>query len=130
MAKYHFICPACDEVIETEMSIGEYHRHPPAFFHCAKPMARYFPPTGLNAIDNALAGDRHYDGLRAQDGTDISTRSKHREYMKKHGLTTADDYKDAWAKAEKARDLYRQGKAGGAVTRDDIARAIARHMGT
>jgi len=76
------------------------------------------------AVNNALAGDRHYDGLRAVDGADISTRSKHREYMKRHGLTTADDFTQSWAKAEKARNEYRITGKGGAVTRDDIGRAI------
>ena len=74
------------------------------------------------ALHNALVGDRHYDGLRATDGADISTRTKHREYMKRHGLTTIDDYKESHAKAQAARDQYRQ--RGGSVTRDDIARAI------
>ena len=76
------------------------------------------------AMHNALAGDRHYDGLRATDGTPIDTRTKHREYMKRHGLTTADDYKQTWAQAEKQREAYRTGNGGGAVTRDDIARPI------
>lgn len=124
--KYHVICEDCGEVTEFDLSLGEYVRNKPTFFHCQQPMVRYFPPAGLNAVDNALAGDRHYDGLRAQDGTDISSRSKHREYMKKHGLTTVDDFKGTWAAAERKRDLYRQGKGGGAVTRDDIARTWAR----
>ena len=76
------------------------------------------------AMHNALAGDRHYDGLRATDGTPIDSRTKHREYMKRHGLTTVDDYKQTWAQAEKQREVYRNGKGGGAVTRDDIARTI------
>jgi hypothetical protein len=83
------------------------------------------PPSEM-AMHNALAGDRHYDGLRATDGSDISTRSKHREYMKKHGVTTMDDYKSTWGKTVAERESYRQGKSGGAVTRDDIARTIAR----
>ncbi len=66
--------------------------------------------------------DAHYDGLRATDGTDISTRKKHREYMKRHGLTTADDYSSSWAKAKKERENYYQ--RGGTITRDDIARVI------
>lgn len=78
----------------------------------------------------ALWGDRGYDGLRTTDGVDISSRSKHREYMKRHNLTTADDYTSTWAKAEAARDLYRQGKGGGAITRSDIAETIARMTGT
>jgi hypothetical protein len=70
----------------------------------------------------ALWGDRSYDGLRAPDGTDISSRTKHREYMKANGLTTADDYKDKWAKAQQERDNYRQ--HGGSFSKADIERAI------
>ena len=44
--------------------------------------------------------------------------------MKRHGLTTADDYKQAWANAEQARAEYRTTGRGGAITRDDIARTI------
>lgn len=87
-------------------------------------------PLRLNADSGALWGDREYIGLKATDGTDISSRSKQREYMKRHGLTTADDFKDVWAKAQKDRDAYRQGLAGGAVTRNDIAEAIARLQGS
>jgi len=87
-------------------------------------------PQRLNADAGALWGDRSYDGLKATDGSDIGTRTKHREYMRRHGLTTADDFKDVWAKAQKDRDLYRQGLAGGAVTRNDIAEAMARLQGS
>jgi hypothetical protein len=66
--------------------------------------------------------DAHYDGLRATDGTDISTRKKHREYMKQHGLTTADDYSSSWAKAKKEREDYYT--RGGTITRNDILRVI------
>lgn len=71
----------------------------------------------------ALWGDRSYDGLRATDGTDISTRAKHREYMKLNNLTTVDDYKETWSKAQEARDRYRQ--SGGTFSRRDIERAIS-----
>mgnify|MGYP000530295656 CR=1 FL=1 len=81
-------------------------------------------PEPSQALHNPLAGDRHYDGMRATDGTDISTRTKHREYMRQHGLTTADDFKDTWAKQQRAREQYRE--RGGTVTREDIARAIHR----
>jgi hypothetical protein len=122
--KYHFICHECQEVTEADIPIGEYHRNPPTFVHCGKRQERYFPPVPFRASDNILAGDRHYDGLQAQDGTNISTRSKHQAYMKANNLSLADDYKDMWAKAEQKRAEYRTGKAGGAVTRDDIARAL------
>jgi hypothetical protein len=70
----------------------------------------------------ALWGDRSYDGLRAPDGTDISSRTKHREYMKAKGLTTMDDFKDTWAKAKVEREHYVQ--HGGSFKRADIERAI------
>ena len=123
--KYHFKCEACDEVTEVDIPLGEYHRNPPTFFHCGQQQVRYFPPTGLNAIDNVLAGDRHYDGLKAPDGTDISSRSKHQAYMKANNLTIADDFKDVWAKARKDKDAYYTGKKG-TITKADIRETIER----
>lgn len=73
--------------------------------------------------DVDVIGDRHYDGLRATDGTDISTRKKHREYMKQNDLTTADDFTEVWNRAAERRAAYYTGK-NGAVSREDIARAI------
>lgn len=64
----------------------------------------------LSGLANALAGDRHYDGMRATDGTDISTRTKHREYMKANGLTTVDDFKNTWKDAAKERENMRSGE--------------------
>lgn len=72
--------------------------------------------------DSALWGDRSYEGMRAPDGTDISSRTKHREYMKAKGLTTADDFKDTWARAKVERENYMQN--GGSFKRADIERAI------
>ena len=70
-----------------------------------------------------LTSDAIYDGLKATDGTDISTRTKHREYMRRNGLTTMDDFKGTWEQAAKQRaDLFTGRK--GTVTRDDIGRAI------
>lgn len=72
--------------------------------------------------DSALWGDRNYEGLVAPDGTDISSRTKHREYMKAKGLTTMDDFKETWAKAKAEREHYVQ--HGGSFKRTDIERAI------
>lgn len=72
--------------------------------------------------NNIMVSDNHYEGLRATDGTDISTRKKHRDYMKQHGLTTVDDYKDSWAKKKTMRKNYYQ--KGGTITRDHIRRII------
>jgi hypothetical protein len=76
-----------------------------------------------HADSGALWGDRSYDGLRATDGTDISTRAKHREYMKLNNLATVDDFKETWSKAQEQRDRYRQ--SGGTFSRRDIERAIS-----
>lgn len=69
-----------------------------------------------------IMGDGHYDGLRAPDGTDISTRSKHQAYMKRTGLTTADDFKSDWSRANESREKYMQ--QGGTISRSDVARAM------
>jgi hypothetical protein len=83
----------------------------------------YVPESMTGARDSgALWNDRSYDGMRATDGADISSRTKHREYMRINGLTTADDYKDTWAAAAKARADYMT--RGGSVQKKDIERAI------
>ena len=75
--------------------------------------------------DGLLYNDRDYDGLRATDGTDIGSRSKHREYMRRNGLCTIDDFKESNAKAAQQRAAFYEGKSGsGAVTRSHIHQAI------
>jgi hypothetical protein len=130
MPTYSFICQKCQRTDEVYRPISEHVANPRPYFCCTEPMDRWFPPSGFNAQDNVLAGDRSYDGLRATDGSDISSRSKHREYMHRHGLTTADDYKETWAKAVKDREAYRRGERGGAITRNDIAEAWHRIHGS
>lgn len=88
------------------------------------PKDQYVPRYHLNP-HHLVMGDRHYDGLQASDGADISTRTKHREYMKANNLTTMDDFKGQWAQQAENRAKYYQGQSGtGAVSRDDVARAI------
>jgi hypothetical protein len=82
----------------------------------------YVPDVGNT--DSALWGDRHYAGMRTSDGTDISTRSKHREYMKRHGLTTIDDFgADHWQRHAAQREAVARGVDPN--RKHDIARAIA-----
>jgi hypothetical protein len=80
------------------------------------------PPVSLSPDSGALWGDRSYAGLRATDGTDISTRSRHREYMKRNNLTTADDYTDTWARAAKEREARLAGVDPG--RKQDIADVV------
>lgn len=88
------------------------------------PKDEYIPRHALNP-HHLVLGDRHYDGLQATDGVDISTRIKHREYMKQRGLTTVDDYSGEFTRQTEQRARYRQGQPGtGAVRKEDLARAI------
>ncbi len=82
----------------------------------------YIPPVHTNT-DAALWNDRHYDGLRATDGTDISSRAKHREYMRVNNLTTADDYTQTWERQAKERQQFFEGKRG-SFNKEVIARVI------
>jgi predicted nucleic acid-binding Zn ribbon protein len=124
MPSYTFRCDACGELLTHVSSIRDYITDRPTFIHCGAPMDRFFEVVPALAINNPGAGDRHYDGLRAPDGTDISSRSKHREYMRANNLTTADDFTQTWARAaeQRAATLAGQDATRGA----DIAQAIAK----
>ena len=76
----------------------------------------------LRTDSGALWGDSSYEGMKAPDGTDISSRTKHREYMKAKGVTTMDDFTGTWAKAKESRERYMT--EGGSFKRADIERAI------
>jgi hypothetical protein len=86
------------------------------------------PAPALRADSGALWGDSSYRDLRATDGTPIDTRTKHREYMKQHGLTTIDDYTQHFAKAERERDAHRT-YAPDPQRKLDIARAMEKLRG-
>lgn len=59
------------------------------------------------AKDNGvLWNDRDYQDMGDKR---FSSRTQHRDYMRQHGLTTADDYKDTWRKNEAQRIKVRQG---------------------
>lgn len=82
------------------------------------PLNHWSPRRSLSDTD-ALISDRHYDGMSATDGTDISSRAKHREYMRRNDLTTIDDFKQEWADAPRKREL--EARKG---TREAVERAI------
>jgi len=73
--------------------------------------------------DASLWNDRSYTDLRAPDGTDISSRSKHRQYLKESGLTTYDDFAGEFSRKRKERDAFHSGNTG-SIKRDDINQAI------
>jgi hypothetical protein len=99
---------------ETKQRISEYcdpeTKQVPECADCQCDMERMLVMGATNSgAEYALAGDRHYEGMQAPDGSDISSRSKHREFMKRTGLTTSDDFKGEWTKASKERQEYRSG---------------------
>lgn len=85
-------------------------------------------PAGSERVDKRVpvVGDSHYVGLKSPiDGTDISSRRKHREYMREKGLTTADDYKSEWAQAQKSREAMLTGQPFDTKRRrEQIAKAV------
>ena len=65
-----------------------------------------------------------YGGVRATDGTDISSRTKRREWMKQNNLADADDFKGVWERAEKERAHYYQGTHDRRELRETVGRAM------
>lgn len=122
MPTYTYRCGKCEGFREMVMSIHEYVRNPPTPFCCDERMQRYIDVVPGLALHNALANDRHYEGLRASDGTDISSRAKHRAYMKANNLTTVDDFKDTWRKQAREREAVMAGKDP--TRAQDIVQAI------
>lgn len=54
--------------------------------------------------DNGLKSEEEvYGHCQATDGTDLSTRRRHQEYMRRNGLTVASDYTQTWE--QKAKEL-------------------------
>jgi hypothetical protein len=82
------------------------------------------PHRGEGSGDNWRFSDRAYSSepFKTPDGTVIDSRKKHRDYMKRTGLTTIDDFTQTWATAEKKRAEYFAGKDP--TRREDIVRTI------
>ena len=92
--------------------------------HKLGPYDEYVPEE--QAINAPIMVDRFYEGARATDGTDIGSRRKHRDYMRAHNLTTADDFKGEWTKAQSAREDLKRGRLPDKGRREAIARALYR----
>jgi len=134
MPTYAYRCPVCEHVEDVVQSISSYcaePRVPTCVEHPEVIMQRSFSVNHeFSGLANALAGDRHYDGMRASDGTDISTRTKHREYMKRTGLTTASDYTETWKTQEKQRQAVLSGTHSDKGLRETIARTFYEKFNT
>ena len=76
------------------------------------------------AVDAPILAGRFYENMNAQDGSDISTRARHKAYMREKGLTTIDDYKQQWAKQTAERAEIAHGKLPSKTRREVIARKL------
>lgn len=54
--------------------------------------------------------DRYMEGVAATDGTDISSRRKRAEYMRRNNLADADDFKESWSRAQQERAAFYRGE--------------------
>lgn len=126
MPTYDYKCEQCGTEASIYQSISTYLKAPqrPACPHHGAMERKLAVNPAFSGLANALAGDRHYDGLRATDGADISSRTKHRNYMKSKGLTVAGDYKETWAKAQKERDALRTGTFKDKELRETLTKEV------
>jgi hypothetical protein len=64
-----------------------------------------------------------YGHATATDGTDLSTRRRHSEYLKRNNLAMDSDFTNHWAKAEKQRERAATGDFDRRARREAIGRA-------
>jgi putative FmdB family regulatory protein len=111
---YDYKCSVCGHEESVIQTISQYVRYPkrPCCVHGGEIVVmdrKLSVNPAFSGVANALAGDRHYDGLRATDGSPIDSRTKHRQYMKDRGLTMASDFTETWKSAAKEREVIRSG---------------------
>lgn len=125
MPTYDYKCAHCADEKSVFQSIATYcsgPQRPVCAEHGAMERKLCVVPATAGAY--ALAGERHYEGMQATDGTDISSRSKHRQYMKANNLTTIDDFSKTWSKAAEERQAFRSGQQQDKSLRTDLVQAI------
>lgn len=112
MPTYDYKCQKCESEDSVIQSISSYVRAPIRPVCCEQEMERMLSINpAFSGVANALAGDRHYDGMTATDGTPINSRTKHREYMKSKGLAMTGDFTETWKQAAKEREAIRTAQA-------------------
>lgn len=82
------------------------------------PIEEYQPEETPEARCAPIMVDRFMEGAQATDGTDIGSRRKRREYMKREGVTDKSDYRPDWG--ERVRKAREQELSK--VTRETVAR--------
>lgn len=126
MPTYDYQCQSCRAQASHYQSIASYCSAPVIpVCNCGHgPMERRLSVVPSSGLSNALAGDRHYENLRGPNGEDLSSRTKHREFMRASGLTTADDFASSWSKANSERETFRAGKHEDKELRKEITEKV------
>lgn len=86
------------------------------------PASEYVPPHASD-VHTQISTDRHYENMGATDGTDIGSRRKHQEYMRRNGLAMAEDFKGTWSEAEKNREKFYRGDFDHKARKEALGRA-------
>lgn len=71
-----------------------------------------------------LWGDLHYANITGPMGEDLSTRSKHRAFMREKGLSMACDWTNEWSDAAKKREDFLTTGGDHKARREHVERAI------
>jgi hypothetical protein len=88
-------------------------------------------PRSAGSGDGWRFSDRIYSGtpFKGVDGTIIDSKRKHREYMKRHKLTTMDDFTGDWERAKKRREDVYTGRHDKRERREAVLRAMEKLHG-
>ncbi len=82
-------------------------------------------PRGPGRVELML--DSKYEGLRATDGTDVSSRRKWQAYARQHNLAHVEDFdKGYWPKKAKERDAMTRGDWGQKERTQAVVEAMRR----
>lgn len=124
MPTYDYCCKECGREDSVVQTISQYSAAPIRPQCHGHDMERKLSVVPTSALSFALAGDRHYENLRGPNGEDLSSRTKHREFMKQSGLTTMDDFKSTFKKAEEERTALRNATFQDKELRKEITQQV------
>lgn len=124
MPQYLYQCHKCNADIERFCSIKEYALNPVQKCpNCQTKATRVIEPPMIQR-------EKTWANLTTVDGEDISSRTKHREYMKRNNLVPFDDYKEHWEKARIEREKhFTDGSDDKKRRREDVERATYKVLG-
>ena len=124
MPTYTYVCRSCDKTVERITTIANYVAN--SQMTCS---------TCLNTLERVILApmiqrDKSWTDLRATDGADISSRNKHREYMKKNNLIPFDEAQSDFKEAQKTREKhYLDGSEDKASRREAVKQVVERVYG-